>query len=298
MISDSAFKDINSELSKVPYLKGFCFAGGFALTCAVIKPKSVLGYLGAVTAGILGGFTSIMLQDLAESAFKNLVNDRYYKQAPKLIEGKSISLLIVDKVLERIKKNPNFSKFLVNISAEQILGELKKGSCQGQSIVLLNLLREHYNTSCIDLLKLMKVEDALYQQIIHRYIFAEFYNQFPRIIGGNLHSQLFPAIAPISVYKYFIEKAVANVKEDEIVAGEICISQVKGHVMTFQFSEGCYRLYDAENGFYFYPSAKEFYEHTRNLLLGKHAEFGSKGYNLLVQIKIYAIKKEVSRNSE
>ena len=102
----------------------------------------------------------------------------------------------------------------------------------------------------------------------------------------------------ISVYKYFIEKAVANVKEDEIVAGEICISQVKGHVMTFQFSEGCYRLYDAENGFYFYPSAKEFYEHTRNLLLGKHAEFGSKGYNLLVQIKIYAIKKEVSRNSE
>lgn len=300
-MSPEIIDQLNSNFQFHQICKFGAYVGTFGTAWSFLQPKSVLGYLGTVTIGIVGGAAGLIITDYAKSKFNDLLNDYYYKKTPVLMNRKAIPHSVAKQALNKLKAGIAFQNYLKSegLNEKEVLENLSKrmqgGFCQGQSLEILLGLNVNYSLSCQDLLAKIKIVDALYNQLAYESDFTGMLSKHPKIIGGNLIFETFPACAPASFYQQIIEEAALHANSNTVVAGEIRLStktSISAHVITFQYSDGHYRFYDAEKGFYSYPTQTEFFEQLRVYLIGNYSTVCSHGFELRVQIIVYGIEKQ------
>jgi len=293
------YQKLDSDFNKIKFFQLSSLIGFMGVSWKWIKPQSPLGYIGTFSIGMVGGVSSLIITTIAKDKLYDFANDYWYLEAPKLVDRKAIPKECYEKSFAKLKTTEAFQNYLKKEKSNEkkafdhlyILS--KKGICRGSSIEILSQIGSNYSLSCKDLLERIKVEDALYKQLFQFMALAN-PDKEPRIIVGNFFFESFPACAPASVYKSYIENGMKKVKENEVIAGvvRIFLNDAKnGHELTFQCSDGYYRFYDAEKGFYSYPNIDSLFEHLRTFLIRNYSE-GANGYNLNVQMIVYAVEKQ------
>lgn len=295
LLSVSAISDKNEQPSKISYGRA-TIGVGIAFAWGIIKPVSVLGYIGATVSGTAGTVILFVGSKLTYQYARDQFINYSYRVAPLVSVGKATSVS-VEEVYKKIKNSPCHEPFMTFMEFEDekkaenlfkqydILNDKCMGTCvelvraskeASQNFISANTLSNSFdfkNALFFQALQVMKGE--LGKKNIH-IICAR-----TRNIGNLIDHEQFPVgykesmyiSASVSWEKYestvdsFVSLKSASA-EKPVIAIMVCIPKKGvGHAFFLYLSSDKFGFHDSicesKGGFFEYSNKQEYFEELK-----------------------------------